>query len=280
MPMPKCGLIGDPVDHSLSAFMHNAAFEALGIDARYGLWPTTADSLPATVASLREDGMLGANVTVPHKQAVSSLVDEVSESARRIGAVNTVIPRDGRLLGENSDAYGFGRSLLELTEGAIPASALVVGAGGASRAVLVSLQGAGVADIRLVNRTHATAQSLAAALNGPSRPVIVAEPWPQLVQLAPTAQLVVNATSIGWHGDDLPFEASIIGLLPADAAVMDLTYRLTAMLRLADERGLRTVDGLPMLIYQGARAFELWTDQTAPVDVMTQAVREAYAARA
>ena len=259
--------------------MQNAAFEALGIDALYDLWPTTANDLPARLASLREDGVLGANVTVPHKQAVISLVDDVSESARRIGAVNTLIPRAGRLLGENTDAYGFGRSLLELTEGAIPASAVVVGAGGASRAVLVRLQEAGVADIRLVNRTHATAQSLAAALNGPSRPVIVAEPWPQLVQLAPTAQLVVNATSIGWHGDDLPFEASIIDLLPADAAVMDLTYRLTAMLRLTSARGLRTVDGLPMLIYQGARALELWTGQSAPIEVMTHAVREAYARR-
>ncbi|MDQ3657651.1 MAG: shikimate dehydrogenase, partial [Chloroflexota bacterium] len=90
--MLKCGLIGDPVDHSLSAFMHNAAFEALGIDARYDLWQTTADELSARLASLRKDGMLGANVTVPHKQAVISLVDDVSETARRIGAVNTVIP--------------------------------------------------------------------------------------------------------------------------------------------------------------------------------------------
>lgn len=278
--MLECGLIGDPVDHSLSAFMHNAAFEALGFDARYDLWPTTAGELPARIAFLRTEGILGANVTVPHKQAVISLLDDVSETARRIGAANTVIPRDGRLLGDNTDAYGFGRSLLELTEGAIPASALVVGAGGASRAVLVSLQGAGVADTRLVNRTHATALSLAAALNGPERPAIIAEPWSRLAQLAPTAKLVVNATSIGWHGIDLPFEASIIDLLPAEAVVMDLTYRLTAMLRLAAERGLRTVDGLPMLIYQGARAFELWTGHTAPFDVMTHAVREAYAARA
>ncbi|MBA3378123.1 MAG: shikimate dehydrogenase [Chloroflexia bacterium] len=273
------GLIGDPVDHSLSAFMHNAAFEALGIDARYELWATRTEELPARLHSLRTRNVLGANVTVPHKRAVMPLLDDVSDAARRIGAVNTLIPRADLLLGENTDAYGFGRSLLELTEGAIPASALVVGAGGASRAVLVSLQDAGVADIRIVNRTPATARSLAAALNGPDRPSIVAAPWSQLTDLAPATQLIVNATSIGWHDDDLPFEAGIVNLLPPEAVVMDLTYRQTSMLRLASDRALRSVDGLPMLIYQGARAFRLWTGQDAPIDAMSNAVRAAYASR-
>lgn len=273
------GLIGDPVDHSLSPFMHNAAFEALEIDARYELWRTEADELPRRLAMLREAEVLGANVTVPHKQAVMPLVDDVSDTARRIGAVNTLVPRGGRLLGENTDVYGFGRSLLELTDGAIAASALVIGAGGASRAVLVSLQEAGVADIRLVNRTPATAEALAHELTVPDLPPVVAAPWSHLPELAVLAQLLVNATSVGWHGDDLPFDARIIGFLPGDAAVFDLTYRQTAMLRLASEKGLRVVDGLPMLIYQGARAFELWTGRPAPVDVMTQAVRDAYARR-
>lgn len=273
------GLIGDPVDHSLSPFMHNAAFEALEIDARYELWRTEADELPRRLAMLREAEVLGANVTVPHKQAVMPLVDDVSDTARRIGAVNTLVPRDGRLLGENTDTYGFGRSLLELTDGAVPASALVIGAGGASRAVLVSLQEAGVADIRLVNRTPVTAETLAHELTVPDLPPVVAASWSQLPELAASTRLLVNATSVGWHEDDLPFDARIIGFLPGDAAVFDLTYRQTAMLRLASEKGLRVVDGLPMLIYQGARAFELWTGRPAPVDVMTQAVRDAYARR-
>ncbi len=278
--MLVCGLIGDPVEHSLSAVMHNAAFAALSIDARYDLWPTTASQLRDRLASLRSAGMLGANVTVPHKQAVIPLVDEVSETTRRIGAVNTVIPQDGRLLGENTDAYGFSRSLIEVAGGTLPRSAVVVGAGGASRAVLVSLQEAGIAEIRLVNRTDATAQALAADLTVPDRPPIVAETWSRLRELVPDSGLVVNATSIGWHGDDMPFAAEIIDRLPGDALVMDLTYRPTAMLRRASDRGLRAVDGLPMLIHQGARAFEIWTGRTAPIDVMTHAVREAYAARA
>lgn len=273
------GLIGDPVEHSLSPFMHNAAFQALGIDARYELWQTSLDDLPARVHSLRDVGILGANVTVPHKRAVMPLIDDVSETALRIGSVNTLIPRDGRLLGENTDAYGFGRSLREVTDGSAPRSALVVGAGGASRAVLVSLQEAGVADIRLVNRTLGRAEALAAELTVPGSPTIVAEPWHRLGELAPRAHLVVNATSIGWHGDDLPFEAAIIDAFPGDAVVIDLTYRQTALLRLASGRRLRAVNGLPMLMYQGARSFELWTGQPAPLDVMTQAVREAYASR-
>lgn len=277
--MLVCGLIGDPVEHSLSAFMHNAAFAELGIDARYDLWPTNTDALPPRLASLRQVDVLGANVTVPHKQAVIPFLDEVSGTARRIGAVNTLISRDGRLLGDNTDAWGFGQSLQELTSGAVPASALVIGAGGAARAVLVSLQDAGVERISLVNRTHATAQRLAADLNAPDRPTILADEWLRLADLAHAAHLVVNATSIGWHGHDLPFDAAILDRLPADAIVLDLTYRQTALLRLAAGRGLRAGDGLPMLIHQGARAFELWTGQAAPLDVMTHAVRQAHAAR-
>lgn len=278
--MLSSGLIGDPVDHSLSPFMHNAAFGALGIDARYGLWQTRAAELPSRIALLKGEGILGANVTVPHKQAVLTLVDHVSAAAQRIGAVNTITPRGGQLLGENTDVDGFGRSLRELTGDTVPVSALVVGAGGASRAVLVSLQDAGIADIRLVNRTLATAHALAASLNGPEYPEIAAEPWDRLADLAATTGCLVNATSIGWQGDDLPFDSRIIDALPDDALVMDLTYRQTALLRLASARSLRHVDGLPMLIYQGARAFELWTGQPAPVDVMTSAVRDAYASRA
>jgi len=233
--MLVAGLIGDPVEHSLSPVMHNVAFQALGIDARYELWPTTAADLGDRIASLRNDAVLGANVTVPHKGAVMPLVDEVSETARRIGAVNTLIPRDGQLVGDNTDAYGFGRALRETVAGAMPSSTLVVGAGGAARAVLVALQDAGIDEIGLVNRTLEKAQALAADLNEPERPAITAGSWMDLEGVASTA-----------------------------------------LLRLASARGLRTMDGLPMLIHQGARAFELWTGQAAPVEVMTAAVREGY----
>ena len=273
------GLIGDPVEHSLSPSMHNAAFEALGIDARYELWPTPLEELSHRVAGLRQDGFLGANVTVPHKQAVLDWVDEVSETANRIGAVNTLIPRDGRLYGDNTDAYGFSQSLIEVADSHSPHSALVIGAGGASRAVLVSLQNAGLSEIWLINRTLEKAKTLAESLNGPDRLSIEACPWSELANFAATAEVVVNATSIGWHGDELPFDMGVIDSLEPDCVVIDLTYRSTALLRRASARGLRTVDGLPMLIHQGARSFELWTGHTAPVQVMARAVLEEQARR-
>lgn len=278
--MRVAGLIGDPVEHSLSPAMHNAAFRHFGIDARYDLWPTAAAGLGARIAELRGRDVLGANVTVPHKGAVMSLVDEVSDTAMRIGAVNTIVPRDGRLLGDNTDAYGFGQSLRAVVGNAVPASALVVGAGGASRAVIVALQDAGVMDIQLVNRTFDRAGTLAAELSVADRPTVTAAVWSDLETIAFTVGILVNATSVGWHGDELPFEAGVVYALPGEATVFDLTYRRTGLVKLAAARGLRASDGLPMLIHQGARAFEMWTSRPAPVEIMTLAVREACAARA
>jgi shikimate dehydrogenase len=137
-----------------------------------------------------------------------------------------------------------------------------------------------VAEIRLVNRTRERADGLAKALSRPGDAPVIADPWPRLPVLASGADLIVNATSIGWHGDEMPFDADVLARLPDQAVVMDLTYRATALLRAADARGLRSSDGLPMLIHQGARAFELWTGQTAPVDVMTAAVLAEQARRA
>jgi len=266
------GLIGDPVEHSLSPHMHNAAFEALGIEARYELWPTAAADLGARVESLRRLGTLGANVTVPHKQVAIPLLDVISDTARRIGAVNTIVPRDGELHGDNTDAFGFGRSLAEVLAGRVVSRALVVGAGGASRAVLASLQEAGFGEIVLVNRTQGKANTLARSLDGSERTAIQVNPWNALAELAHSVSVLVNATSIGWHGEDLPFDLEVIAALPDDAVVFDLTYRSTALLRAASKRGLKAVDGLPMLVYQGARSFELWTGRKAPVDSMRQAV--------
>ena len=278
--MKLAALIGDPVAHSLSPVMHNAAFAHLGIDARYELWHTSLGDLADRVAGLRSEAILGANVTVPYKHDVLPLVDEVSETARRIGAVNTIIPRDGRLLGDNTDAYGFVRSLEKLVPLGSLSSVLIVGAGGASRALLVSLQDAGVPAIHLLNRTVARAESLVESLAGADLPQIQAHTLDALPALARTASVLVNATSVGWHGDELPFDQGIIDALPNSAVVMDLTYRTTALIRQATARGLRTLDGLPMLIYQGARSFELWTGQQAPVEIMTEAVRQEQARRA
>jgi shikimate dehydrogenase len=270
--MLQAGLIGDPVGHSLSRVMHHAAFAELGINADYALWETPLALLEGRVAALRGENMLGANVTVPHKQAVIPYLDDLSATARRAGAVNTIIPRDGELRGDNTDVYGFARALAEVIDPGEVRRAVVVGAGGASRAVLVALQDAGVDDIVLVNRTSARAEEMVADLDEPGKPIIQVRSLEDLPLVAIDSTVVVNATSVGWHGDELPFDASVLDVVAANAVVVDLTYRETAVLRAARDRRLAGLDGLSMLIHQGARAFELWTGQAAPVEIMRSAV--------
>lgn len=272
--MQRAALIGNPVDHSLSPFMHNAAFRALGIDAVYELWHTEADDVPTAVARVREPGILGANVTVPHKQAVMPLVDELTETARRIGAVNTLVSNGNSLLGDNTDAFGFRRAIEERYGSLTGERAVILGAGGAARAVIVALQEMGLRSLTIANRTRARAEALATGLGAS------VVDWDDAPERAfPDAGVLVNATSLGWH-DELPVDAGALAALRAGALVVDLTYRDTALLRAASASGLRTLDGLGMLVHQGARAFSLWTAREAPVDAMREAVLSEQARRA
>ncbi len=275
----RAGLIGNPVDHSLSPVMQAAAFRATGIDGAYELWPTEDVDVPARVATLREPGTLGGNVTVPHKQRVMPEVDELSDTARRIGAVNTIVNRDGRLVGDNTDAHGFAMTVRDTGMTLSPASrALVLGAGGAARAVIVALQDLGFGTIEIANRTPDRAVKMAAELGRADR--VDAVPWGDLETRLPQVDLLVNATALGWHAGELPLDISLIGLLPARATVVDLTYRDTDLLRIARKQDLTAVDGLDMLIHQGARAFEMWTGVAPPVDAMRDAVTAEQARRA
>ena len=272
--MKRAGVIGNPVEHSLSPHMHNAAMQALGIDAIYELWPTAVEDLSARIGSLRQPDMLGANVTVPHKQAVMHLMDEVTETAQRIGAVNTIIPTGDGLVGDNTDAYGFQAALLERVEPLSLRTALVLGAGGASRAVIVALMDMGLERIVIANRTDSRAAELAQEFG------VGMAPWESVGDMVfPEADVLVNATSLGWH-DEMPVNAAALDRLSADSVVVDLTYRDTAFLREAAHRGFVAIDGLGMLIHQGARALTLWTGFDAPVDVMRAAVLAEQARRA
>jgi shikimate dehydrogenase len=272
--MRHAGLIGDPVAHSLSPIMHNAAFRALGIDASYELWQTDAGNIDARIARVRLEDVLGANVTVPHKQAVMARMDEVSDTARQIGAVNTIVKTGAGLRGDNTDAFGFRRSIEMAYPDLSPKRAIVLGAGGASRAVIVALQEMRLEHIVLSNRTEARAQSLGAEFG------VEVIPWDSVAERAfPGADLVVNATALGWH-DEMPIDETALDRLPEGALVMDLTYRETPLLRAAKGRGHHALDGLGMLIHQGARSFELWLGQEAPVEVMRDAVLAEQARRA
>ena len=257
------GLIGNPVEHSRSPKMQNAAFAALGLDHVYELWHTEDDEVAARVASIRDADIAGANVTVPHKQAVMPHLDEISETARRIGAVNTIIPDGDRLIGDNTDAHGFAASILEAHPDFTPERAIVLGAGGAARAVIVALQQMG-AEVLIANRTRAKADTLAMELDAS------AIDWGALAATFPTANAVVNATILGWH-DEVVLAEEVLKRLPQNSLVADLTYRNTPFLQSGAKLGLRKLDGQGMLIHQGVRALELWFGVTPPVDVMAQA---------
>jgi shikimate dehydrogenase len=272
----RLGVIGDPVAHSLSPALHQPALDRAGIAAVYERWHTLAADLESRVGSLRDPAILGASVTVPHKIAVMRLLDEVSPAARRAGAVNTIVNRGGALFGDNTDIYGFGVTVSEALGGRTAQVAVVLGAGGAARAVVLALEAAGAGEIVVANRDGEGAARLAQDLQpAPVRPARLDDDF--LTRDLPRAELLVNATSLGWHPGETPIPGSRLDLLPTGAVVADLTYRDTDLLLAAQARGLKTVDGLTMLVHQGARAFELWTGAAAPVEIMLAAARAARA---
>jgi shikimate dehydrogenase len=250
-------LIGDPVAHSLSPAMQNAAFAALGLPHRYRLMRVTADELPAAVRRVREAGSLGANVTIPHKEIVGRHLDAVEEAAVRIGAVNTLYKRGGELRGGNTDAGGFSDALREAGVVVRGRRVLLLGAGGAAKACIHELVAAG-ADVAVANRTPGRAAGL------PGRPA----DWP--VRTLEGYDAVVNATSLGLHGED-PLEG--VELRP-DTAVVDVVGIAdeTPLIRRAKASGCVAVDGLLMLLHQGVRAFRLWTGVDAPLAAMRAAL--------
>lgn len=275
----RLGVIGDPVAHSISPAMQQPALDALGVPATYELWPTTSEELPARIASLRAPDVLGANVTVPHKRAVMDHLNEVSPLARRAGAVNTIVNRAGHLFGDNTDVHGFIASLTEASPTTRRWDAVVLGAGGAARAVVLALEALGATEIAVANRHRERARQLADDLApAPVRVIDWAES--SLAAALGRALLLVNATSLGWRPGEMPLSPRLLAALPPGALVVDLTYRDTELLEAARVRGLATLDGLAMLVHQGARALELWTGQEAPLPVMLEAARQARAARA
>ncbi|MFN8591636.1 MAG: shikimate dehydrogenase [Thermomicrobiales bacterium] len=273
----RLGVIGDPVAHSLSPSLHQPALDLLGIPAVYERWHTSAAELPSRIGSLRKPDVLGASVTVPHKIAVMRLVDDVSPAAIRAGAVNTVINRDGALFGDNTDIYGFGTSVSEALGGAIPRRALVLGAGGAARAVVLALESLAIGEIVVANRDVERAERMARDLSPAPARVVPLEAGNLRQELA-RAHLLVNATSLGWHTGEAPLDLELLRFLPGGALVADLTYRDTDLLRAAIDRNLRVLDGLGMLVHQGARAFTLWTGQAAPLETMLASAQRARAA--
>jgi shikimate dehydrogenase len=272
----RVGVIGDPVAHSLSPALHQPALDLAGIPATYERWHTPAADIPARVDSLRAPDVLGANVTVPHKLVVMDLVDEVSLSARRAGAVNTIVNRGGHLYGDNTDIYGFQTALGTALVDRQVTNVVILGAGGAARAAVLALEAMKANRIFVVNRNQERAERLREDL-APAPVEISSSDEAGLHDLLRTADVLVNATSLGWKPGETPLDLQWLDLLPGSATVFDMTYRQTELLRAASERGLRSADGLAMLVYQGARAFSLFTGASAPVEVMLEAAQAAQA---
>jgi len=271
-------LIGHPVAHSLSGAMQQAAFDALGIDATYELWDRPPLELADAIAELRTDEFLGANVTIPHKERVVPLVDRLTEEAHATGAVNTITKEGKRLVGHNTDVPGFKVALDRLVgKQKMPRLAVVLGAGGGARAVVYGLITDGFQRVVLFNRHLHRAEGLVRHFGKSAAHMeLRAMPWHESVieaELAKT-RVLVNATSIGLHGDETPIPGELI---PPELLVLDLVYRQTRLLRDALEAGCTVADGETMLLHQGASAFTLWTGQPAPIELMQEKLAEARA---
>ncbi|MCX6345611.1 MAG: shikimate dehydrogenase [Armatimonadetes bacterium] len=268
------GVFGHPVSHSLSPVMHNAAIRALGLDFVYVPFHVLPENLEKAVNGIRALDIAGVNVTIPHKERIIKFLDEVSENARRIGSVNTVINERGRLRGESTDGAGFLRSA-EAVWGKIGGKVVILGAGGSAKAVAYALGDAGC-EVVIANRTFDRAMELAQALKaafGADKSRAVGLGGDDLEREIRGADLLVNTTSVGMHphSDGIPISPELIG---AGLKVYDLVYNPleTRLVREARANGAEAMTGLGMLIHQGAVSFEMWTGQNAPVEVMAKSV--------
>ena len=270
----KVGLLGWPLGHSLSPAMHNAAFAVSGLDYVYLPLPTPPELLPQAVAGFKALGFVGVNVTIPHKIAIMDYLDEIDSSAKLVGAVNTIIIKEDRLIGYNTDAGGYIRSLEQAGITVAGKSAVILGAGGAARAVVAGFVGANIASITIGARDKSKADGIAQLFSG-SIPVNgVAWDSNEFATALAKANIVVNATPLGMYPAIVSQPPVLWDILPQSAVISDLVYNplVTSFMDEGIRRGHTVVGGESMLFEQGAMAFELWTGCKAPTQIMRQAL--------
>ena len=274
------GVLGHPVAENPTCVMQEAAFEALGLRWRYLTIDVEPQALPDAMRGVRALGMKGVNLTIPHKVAVMSLLDEVSPDAAMIGAVNTVRRVGDQLIGENTDGKGFLRGVRE-EAGMDPAGKCIVvlGAGGAARAITVELALAGAAQLTVINRSVERGEALCEDLKKKTKAKVQFEAWRGTYAVGRDADILVNATSIGLYPDVDAMPAVDLGSVRPDLLVCDVVPNppQTRLVRTAQSFGLKTLTGLPMLVYQGAIGFQMWTGQKAPEAAMKAALEQAFA---
>jgi shikimate dehydrogenase len=289
------GLIGYPLKHSVSPYFQQAALDYYGLDIRYEAWETTPAKLPGIVKNLKEPQNLGANVTVPYKQTVLPLLDGVDDLASSIGAVNTIVKKEDKLVGSNTDAYGFIEALdKERHFDPGGKNVVMLGAGGVARAVSFALLQRKIAALAITDGVFERASVLAEDLVGhsgdassrskDSEPGVSAFEWQNLGSARTLAgcDLIVHCTTIGMKDSPQEGQSPLrLEVIPKDVLVYDVVYNpsLTPLLRLAQEAGADTLGGLPMLVYQGAASFKLWLGKEAPVDIMLERAKEMLAGR-
>lgn len=268
------GLFGWPLGHSLSPVMHNAAFAATGLDYVYLPLPVAPEFLSQAVAGIRALGFAGVNVTIPHKIAVMEYLDEIDGSAKLVGAVNTIVVADGRLIGYNTDAGGYIRSLKEAGVSIAANSAVILGAGGAARAVVAGFIEAGAASVVVAARDKSKAGNMAQLFAATAQVNGVSWDSEEFAAALANADIVVNATPLGMYPETQKQPPIEWDLLQHSAVISDLVYNplITSFLSEGTRRGHPVVGGEGMLIEQGAMAFELWTGSKAPTTVMRQAL--------
>ncbi len=264
----KMGIIGWPLGHTMSPTLHNFLFSKLGVDAKYETWPTPSGDLAAFISRVREEKIQGVSVTIPHKQAVMEYLDGMSFRAKNVGAVNTLFWKDGKLFGENTDVLGLIAPLRELEKK--PASALVLGAGGAARAAVAGLNELEIDAVYVANRTRSKAEIIAHDF------AVRAVDWEKRREIEP--ELLINTTPLGMSGDmqDMsPWPDSF----STDCIVYDIVYNplRTRLLREAQEAGCTTIEGLEMFLQQGLAQFRLWTGLEPEASVARKVLREALA---
>jgi shikimate dehydrogenase len=273
------GVIGDPIEHSLSPVMQNAALRHMGLDYVYLPMPVKPADLGVAIAGFNAIGLVGFNVTIPHKQAILPLLSEVSSVAKVVGAANTVWRTDTGWSGTNTDVEGFIAPLQTYNRDWSQTTPVILGYGGAARAVVVGLAQLGCTEIHLIGRdVQKLSQFQQSWVDAPLPVTLNVHPWEELPELISQADLVVNTTPVGMypHVEQSPLDAAAMQKLKEGSIAYDLIYtpNPTQFLRQAKLQGAITIDGLEMLVQQGAAALKIWVGQTPPVDIMRQSLRQ------